>query len=804
MSILDRRRFLCSAATAATIGSVVGTGSSQEPTVAAQTQWEWVDSGQTYSALADSLRVDDGYLFVGTVSDGTDPSQGWAMKCGRGGDVEWTQRYASPDQREGLEQDPQMGPIPRDGFSVALPASDDDSDGYLLVGWTYYDNTAVYVGRLVRVDRSGRVQWERSFTDLEGASAYSYLADGIRTDDGYLLCGMESPGIMLGGAGWLVSVGDEGSVNWHRRYPATDRDLEQTVRRDVFTSITRLDDELVLSGYYDPDDQGTNARAWTVGLDDSAEIRWDDRFELEVDGPTRAYDVAKSASDAYDVLVVGAAGPSVRRGDRDHSHPHEPGVEGDGFVAAYTADGERAWLQERTDTPMFCAESGPQGVVCGGSHDGSGWVGTLERTDFETDGECAVTSLCEAHDGELVAAGRRISSERTAGWARLIAGLETEGEPGSETDREDDETGETEGTDEKSTRETEEDSADGDSDGSDDGEGGDDATESENDATERSIEFVDCQTVRVVGDFADVILGIVFQAGDGEPGTIQEPVGGVDGERTIHGPSAFDLQTDAAVVTYAEGFDETPATPGLGTVSADNPTLEECEREHLGDLVDGNGDDNEVADGGTIEFLDCETARVTGTFEDVILHLSWWTEDGLIGTIEEPVGGVDGERTIDATAEFGPFAYGPILNSVELFDETPATPGLGVQSARNPNAGSCEDDIMAELEADGVGSDGSDGSNSTDGTDAGSESESTSTENATETDTGTDSENESGSESTSNATETTETSNATETTDETPTTTESDGKTEETDADSTQTEDSSDAATTGNESESLS
>ncbi|MCU4742544.1 hypothetical protein [Natronoglomus mannanivorans] len=725
MSILDRRRFLCSAATAATIGSVVGTGVSGERRAPTQTQWEWVDSGRTYSALADSLHVDDGYLFVGTVRDGTDPSEGLAMKCDPSGAIDWTRRYASPDQEEGLEQDPQMGPIPQDGFSFALPAGNengDGDDGYLLVGWTYYDNTAVYVGRLVRVGPSGRVQWERSFTDLEDASAYSYLADGIRTDDGYLLCGMESPGIMLGGAGWLVSVTDDGSVNWHRRYPATDRDLEQTGRRDVFTSITQFDDEFVLSGYYDPDDDGTNARAWTVGLDDSAEVRWDDRFDLAVDGPTRAYDVARSESDAYDFLVVGAAGPSVRLGDRDHSHPHDPGVEGDGFVAAYTVDGERVWLQDRDDTPMFTATSGDRGVVCGGSHDGRGWVGTLERTDFEADDECAVTSLCDAHDGELVASGRRISSDRTEGWARLVDGLETDSEGTDDGDGEDDtrDAEDADGDESKADDSDPEDAGDSDdSNGDGDGKDNDDSdpnsnsdedpedpdeddTDTDGDPGERTIEFVDCQTVRVVGDFEDVILGLAFQAPDGDLGTIQEPVGGVDGERTIHGPSAFDVGTEAAVVTYAEGFDETPATPGLGTVSTENPTLEECEQEHLGELVDG-GEGDEVADGGTIEFLDCETARVTGTFEDVMLHLTWWSAEGLPGTISEPVGSVDGERTINATEEFGPFEHGPVLNSVELFDETPSTPGLGVQSAQHPNQAACEEEITAGLEADGGG-----------------------------------------------------------------------------------------------------
>lgn len=104
--------------------------------------------------------------------------------------------------------------------------------------------------------------------------------------------------------------------------------------------------------------------------------------------------------------------------------------------------------------------------------------------------------------------------------------------------------------------------------------------------------------------------------------------------------------------------------------------------------------DTEPEDGteslATVEFLDCETVRVTESVDDVLLSLFWWDEQGLIGTISEPVGSVDDERTVSATETFGEFAYGPIVTEVELFHAgTPVVPGGGDVLVSNPDVDSC-------------------------------------------------------------------------------------------------------------------
>ncbi|GAB3664747.1 hypothetical protein [Halopiger thermotolerans] len=89
-----------------------------------------------------------------------------------------------------------------------------------------------------------------------------------------------------------------------------------------------------------------------------------------------------------------------------------------------------------------------------------------------------------------------------------------------------------------------------------------------------------------------------------------------------------------------------------------------------------------------IEFLDRETVRIVGDLEETLLSLFWWDESGYVGTITEPIGGVDGERTVAASEAFSDqtFAYGPIVTGVEGFTEPgPSVPGTGDVAASNPD-----------------------------------------------------------------------------------------------------------------------
>ncbi|SFS99870.1 hypothetical protein [Halostagnicola kamekurae] len=526
----DRRRFLAAAATTAGLSSIPGSalgGGESNVTTTGGTEWEYARPPS--SLYEDVLRIDDGYLVVG----GTDvpdvfETRGLATALSTDVEERWNRTYQSTPQREARAMEPQIGPIPEDWLTLAF----ETGDGYLLIGWTYFDSAAVYVTRVYEVDEDGTVRSERSLGDLEDASAFSYLTDGVETADGFLCCGTESPGISLGSAGWLVDLEGDGSVADYTRVPATDRDLETTTRSDVFQAITPAPGGYAVAGSYEPEPDAP-AEGWIVGLDADLNQRWDERFALEAGEPTIVYDIAPSDVDGYDFVVVGTTGEFDRFG---RSILTDPAVTGDGFVAGYTDAGERRWLEVLENQPLFCALRTPSGVVAGGARDGNGWVGTADRTDFETDDPGVVTALSRGYGREVVAAGRRIEDGAPAAWARTVS-------VGSGTDR------------------------------------------PETPSNDGPAEFLDCQRVRIDGDYTDVIARVTFDPGDGQVGNIVEPIGGVDGNRLIDVVAEFDVDPTTAALTSVELFtSDGIAVPGLGDDEIRNPNLSACFDDVLGHL----------------------------------------------------------------------------------------------------------------------------------------------------------------------------------------------------------------------------
>ncbi|EMA30202.1 hypothetical protein [Halobiforma nitratireducens] len=106
-----------------------------------------------------------------------------------------------------------------------------------------------------------------------------------------------------------------------------------------------------------------------------------------------------------------------------------------------------------------------------------------------------------------------------------------------------------------------------------------------------------------------------------------------------------------------------------------------------------------MVDAVSVDFLDCETVRITGTAEDVILSAFWWDESRSVGTIAEPIGGVDGRRVVSVSEEFGAFAYGPIVSEIEGFEPgTPRIPGNGDWSVSNPDLEDCVAEVRDRYE----------------------------------------------------------------------------------------------------------
>ncbi|ELY76871.1 hypothetical protein [Natrinema pallidum] len=197
------------------------------------------------------------------------------------------------------------------------------------------------------------------------------------------------------------------------------------------------------------------------------------------------------------------------------------------------------------------------------------------------------------------------------------------------------------------------------------------------------IEFIDCQTVRVVGDFEEVVIEASFDGDDF--GNVRGPVGPVDGERTIH-VSELESAPENSRLDAAEAFrDASNTIPGGGAIRVANPELVECGKE----LFD------EPEDEEFIEFIDCQTVRIVGNFAEVRFEVVFNGEG--IGNVMPFIGPVEGERTVSID-ELEDAPTGSIILEAEAYREgTPTIAGFGELRETNPDSKQCQEEFFGEV-----------------------------------------------------------------------------------------------------------
>lgn len=102
---------------------------------------------------------------------------------------------------------------------------------------------------------------------------------------------------------------------------------------------------------------------------------------------------------------------------------------------------------------------------------------------------------------------------------------------------------------------------------------------------EEGVYFIDCQTVRVVGDFAQVLIEAAFTTDSGI-GEVFVRFGGVDGSAVFDITDSPDVEDDWIVRTVDAFREGTPVIPYGGDISVRNPDYEACQEEYFGEVVD--------------------------------------------------------------------------------------------------------------------------------------------------------------------------------------------------------------------------
>lgn len=155
------------------------------------------------------------------------------------------------------------------------------------------------------------------------------------------------------------------------------------------------------------------------------------------------------------------------------------------------------------------------------------------------------------------------------------------------------------------------------------------------------------------------------------------------------------VTVEAAVAALLEG------EPAIDDV-ADGPTVDDDDEPESDDDPDeGDRDDEREAD-EVIQFIDCHTVRIVGTFPEVVIYPLELIEPGdepgepdqyFVGAMGSfPVGPVDGERVIDMTEEIGERV---IISAVDVLDDE-FTVGEAVHERIHPDRDECIQQLFVD------------------------------------------------------------------------------------------------------------
>ena len=167
----------------------------------AQQQWQRTYGGsQQDRGLSVRQTPDGGYIATGfTFSFGVEGEDVYLVRTDSSGDTLWTRSCGGTGSDEGQA----VRPTQDGGFIVAGATSSFGNHD-----WQFY---------LIRTDAAGDTLWTRTYSGVNGASAYSVAAT---PDFGYILAGVHYTGSGIGA--YLIKTDSSGDTLWTRTYVIAD------------------------------------------------------------------------------------------------------------------------------------------------------------------------------------------------------------------------------------------------------------------------------------------------------------------------------------------------------------------------------------------------------------------------------------------------------------------------------------------------------------------------------------------------------------------------------------------------------
>ena len=202
--------------------------------------------GGTASDYATSVQqtTDGGYIVAGgTRSFGAGDNDAWLLKLDGSGNVTWEKTYGGT------------------GYDAATSVQQTTDGGYIVAGGTESFAAGVEYAWLLKLDGSGNVTWEKTYS----GTVYSH-ASAVQqtTDGGYIVAGYTNSIDAASNDAWLLKLDGSGNVTWEKTYGGTEYEYVQSVQQTT-------DGGYIVAG--ETESFGAGMRdAWLLKLDGSGSM----------------------------------------------------------------------------------------------------------------------------------------------------------------------------------------------------------------------------------------------------------------------------------------------------------------------------------------------------------------------------------------------------------------------------------------------------------------------------------------------------------------------------------------------------
>ena len=202
--------------------------------------------GGTASDYATSVQqtADGGYIVAGgTRSFGAGDNDIWLLKLDGSGNVTWEKTYGGTE------------------YDIATSVRQTTDGGYIVGGGTISFAAGVEYAWLLKLDGSGNVTWEKTYSWTANSYASSVQQT---TDGGYIVAGFTESFDASNNDAWLLKLDGGGNITWQKTYGDAGYEYVQSVRQTTDGGyIAAVDTDSFGAG---------NRDAWLLKLDGSGSM----------------------------------------------------------------------------------------------------------------------------------------------------------------------------------------------------------------------------------------------------------------------------------------------------------------------------------------------------------------------------------------------------------------------------------------------------------------------------------------------------------------------------------------------------